>query len=108
MSDTDKLSKPPARDPRMDKAIDRGLSLATTLALSVGAWFINGLTTRMEQMNVVLTKLGTQVVVLEESGKRSVIAEAQLAEQRLDMATMKERVRALEQAQRRNPQENNR
>lgn len=112
MSDTDKLSKPPrlGADPRVDKFIGHVLNFATTVALSVGAWFINGLTAKMDTMNNVLSRLGTQVAVLEDNGKRAALLETQITEQRIaggqnrtEIDGLKERVKSLESRRREEP-----
>lgn len=84
-------------DPRFEKAITWAINLATSIALSVGAWFFSSMSHQMEALNGTLARLSSQVAVLEAGTAslppRVVALEVALASQRVEIEALKDKVR---------------
>jgi len=78
-------------DPRVDKVISWALMAFAGLALSVGAWFFNGLGTEIGKLREAVSELKTQVSVQAERDR-------EIEKIREDSKAVKARIRDLEKA----------
>jgi hypothetical protein len=94
MSDTE---RPTGRlDPRVTAGMRLILNLASTIALGVGASFFNDLKHSIADLATATQGLKVQIAVLESNASRAALVEAKVAATDVEIAGIKERVRALE------------
>jgi hypothetical protein len=89
------MSEPHARDPRVDRLVNWGLSAASAVALAVGAWFFSSLNESVRALRGEIGGLREKIAVLQ-------VGRQQTAEIKTELRELRARVREIE-TQRRSP-----